>query len=337
MISPLLIFVLVISFTATIIVRRVALKRNILDVPNIRSSHTQPTPRGGGIAILIAWYIGLFWLKYFDLIELSLFFALISGFILAIVSFLDDIFSLKPWIRILFQMITVILGLYLIGGLKILYFDKTTFFIPYILNIIIIIVAIWYINLYNFLDGIDGYASIEAISIALGMYLVVGNTILLILIFSIMGFLVWNWPRAKIFMGDIGSTQLGYIFVILGIYFNNKMEFNIIGLLILASLFWFDATLTLYRRWRNSEKLSQAHKKHAYQRIVQFGFSHRKTVFISIFVNLFFIGLIILSERYKISYFITFSCCMIINFILVKMVDNRFPFATSGETEGNEN
>jgi UDP-N-acetylmuramyl pentapeptide phosphotransferase/UDP-N-acetylglucosamine-1-phosphate transferase len=330
MVTLLLIFVLIISFTATLIVRKIALRRNLLDIPNYRSSHTQPTPRGGGIAILIAWYFGLFWLQYFKLIETNLFLALISGFILALVSLMDDIFTIKPWIRILFQLLSVLSGIYFIGGMKILFLNDFKFIVPFALNLIFVIGAIWYINLYNFLDGIDGYASTEAISIAAGMYMITGNPVLLLLIFSVLGFLIWNWPRAMIFMGDIGSTQLGYIFVILGIYFNNNVELNVIGLLILTSLFWFDATLTLYRRWKNNEKLSQAHKKHAYQRIVQFGFSHQKTIIISVFVNLIFIGLLYLSENDKVSYLITLPTCLIINAIITKMINYRFPFATSG-------
>jgi UDP-N-acetylmuramyl pentapeptide phosphotransferase/UDP-N-acetylglucosamine-1-phosphate transferase len=329
MISLCLIFTLIISYTATLVVRRIALHKKLLDIPNLRSSHVQPTPRGGGIAILMAWYFGLFWLKYFKLIEPNLFFALISGFILASVSFIDDIFTLKPWIRILFQLLTVLSGLYFIGGLKILYVNDFTFIVPFFLNIIVILSSIWFINLYNFLDGIDGYASVEAILIAVGMYIITGNPILLLLIFSVLGFLVWNWPRAKIFMGDIGSTQLGYILIILGIHFNNLMEINVIGLLLLSSLFWFDATLTLFRRWKNNEKLSQAHKKHYYQRIVQYGFSHRKTVLYSIVINIFLIGLVFLSEKELTTYLIAFPVCIIVNSILAKLIDARFPFNTS--------
>ncbi|MBK9390228.1 MAG: hypothetical protein IPN68_08565 [Bacteroidetes bacterium] len=146
---------------------------------------------------------------------------------------------------------------------------------------------------------------------------------------SIIGFLLWNWPKAKIFMGDIGSTQLGYITFILGIFYNNNMDFNIFGWLILSSLFWFDATITLYRRWRNNERLSQAHKKHGYQRIVQHGYSHKKTVLISIVVNVVFIALILLSEKFKVSYIITFMTCIVINSILIRKIDSLFPFKSS--------
>jgi len=321
--------ILVISYAVTWLVRKIALHKQILDIPNDRSSHTQPTPRGGGIAIVVAWYTGIFLLYYLNFIERELFFALISGFVLALVSFLDDVINLKPWIRILIQLITVVSGLYFIEGLKIIYVGDIKIEVPYILNLLIIIGGIWFINLYNFLDGIDGYASAEAIAIASGMYLITGNPVLLVLIFSVIGFLIWNWPKAKIFMGDTGSTQLGYVFIILSIYFNNNHQFNFIGFLILASLFWFDATITLYRRWRNHEKLSVAHKKHCYQRIHQYGYSHQKTLIISIFINLFFILLIFLSERLNISYYITFIVCLIINVSVLLFVDKRFPFIRS--------
>jgi UDP-N-acetylmuramyl pentapeptide phosphotransferase/UDP-N-acetylglucosamine-1-phosphate transferase len=325
----LFVLIIAISFSATFVIRKIALQKKIMDIPNERSSHSQPTPRGGGIAIVFAWYTGIFLLYYFRLIDNELFYALISGFVLAFVSFLDDVITLKPWIRILIQLLTVVSGLYFIDGLKVLYIGDFKIPFPYALNLVIIIGAIWYINLYNFLDGIDGYASVEAVAIASGIYLITGNIVLLILIFSVLGFLIWNWPKAKIFMGDIGSTQLGYIIIILSIYFNNNLEFNFIGFLILGSLFWFDATITLYRRWRNHEKLSEAHKKHAYQRINQYGYSHQKIILISIFLNIIFIGLVFLSERLNVSYLVTITTCMFINAFIVIFVDKRFPFVKS--------
>jgi UDP-N-acetylmuramyl pentapeptide phosphotransferase/UDP-N-acetylglucosamine-1-phosphate transferase len=324
---PVLFFIiLVLSFAGTFIIIKVAVKKNILDIPNIRSSHSIPTPRGGGFAIVISWYFGLFGLKYFNLIEPGLFYALLSGFVLAIVGFLDDLFSIKPWIRILIQLLTVTVGLFFINGVRIFYLNDFVISLPIIFSILALIGAIWFINLYNFLDGIDGYASVEAILIALALFLITKNPILLVLIFAVFGFLIWNWPKAKIFMGDIGSTQLGYILVILGFYFNDNHEFSILGWLILTSLFWVDASLTLFRRWRNKEKLSQAHKKHAYQRIVQFGFSHQKTILLSILINLIFITMTFLSEKAIISYLITFPFCLLLNYILIKQIDYLSPF-----------
>ena len=159
---------------------------------------------------------------------------------------------------------------------------------------------VWFINIYNFLDGIDGYASVEAIAVAAAFYIFTGQTITFILIASVIGFLIWNWPRAKIFMGDVGSTQLGFIIVVLGIYFHNEKSLSIINWLIITTPFWFDATLTLYRRWRNKEKLIQAHRKHIYQRLVQSGFSHLKVDLLLCLLNIVLILFVFISIKYQI-------------------------------------
>ncbi|MBK9390229.1 MAG: hypothetical protein IPN68_08570 [Bacteroidetes bacterium] len=172
------ILVLFVSALGTYFIRKIALYNRILDIPNMRSSHTEPTPRGGGLAIVISWFLGISFLHLFELIESELFFALISGAFLAIISFLDDLYTIKPWIRILFQLVTVFAGLYFLGGFKLLYFDNLKIEIPLYVNILIIIGGIWFINLYNFLDGIDGYASVEAISIAIGCYIITQDRIL---------------------------------------------------------------------------------------------------------------------------------------------------------------
>lgn len=328
MLTWFIILVLLISFAGTFIILKVAHRKKILDIPNHRSSHSIPTPRGGGLAIVLSWYLGLLGLRCSGLIEADLFFALLSGSILAVIGLLDDLFSIKPWIRLLFQVCTVIFGLYFLGGFNFLYLDGTGIHYPSLFYPLALIGAVWFINLYNFLDGIDGYASVEAITVVTGMYLISQNPVFLILIFSVMGFLIWNWPKAKIFMGDIGSTQLGYILVVFGIHFNNTHQVNIFGFLILTSLFWIDASLTLFRRWRNCEELSLAHKKHAYQRIVQFGFSHKKTLLISIVINIGFTGFVLLSERNIIPYYVTFPLCFTINYLLVRLIDQKLPFKT---------
>lgn len=297
-----------------------------MDIPNIRSSHTKPTPRGGGLAIVFSWYIGLAALRYMGLIESDLFFALLSGIVLAVIGLLDDLYDIKPRIKFLFQFITIVSGLFFIGGFKVIYLSDIILNYPVLLTLIAVFGGIWFINLFNFLDGIDAYASSETILVAFGMLLVVHNPSLLILIFAVTGFLIWNWPKAKIFMGDIGSTQLGYILLILAIYFNNHLSFNFLGWLMLTSLFWVDATFTLLKRWRNNEKLSQAHRKHYYQRIVQYGFSHRKTVLFSILINISFVVLVLLSEKGVLSYFISIPVCLLINIIIVKAIDRRNPF-----------
>jgi Fuc2NAc and GlcNAc transferase len=324
--SLLCIILLLISFSGTFIIIKVAVRKNILDIPNERSSHTQPTPRGGGLAIVVSWYIGLFVMKLSGNLDNSLFFALLSGLALAIISFLDDIYNIKPAVRLLVQVGTSVAGLFFLGGLKVVYADGLSINSNIILTLVATFGIIWFINLFNFLDGIDGYASIQAIVTALGIFVVTGSPLTLILVFSVLGFLTWNWPKALVFMGDIGSTQLGYVLIILGLYYGNNHEISIAGWLILTSLFWVDATVTLYRRWRNSEKLSVAHKKHFYQRLVRSGYSHKQVVLWQIFISVFFIGLVWLSENNFVPYLLSFPLCLAVNFLLARFIDTRFNF-----------
>jgi len=315
----------ILSFGGTYIVRCFTLKHKIIDVPNERSSHDLPTPRGGGIAIVITWFLLISFLFLRELIPSNLFFALLSGLILAVVSFIDDLVNLKPWIRLFFQLLTVIIALFFLNGLQ----NIEIFGIninALILYPLCIIGMVWFINLYNFLDGIDGYASIEAIVVALIMFFFTSNLLLLIISSATLGFLVWNWPRAKIFMGDVGSTQLGFILVILGIYFQNNDLFSIWYWLMITAVFWFDATLTLYRRWRNKEKLSQAHRKHIYQRIVQSGFSHLKTDIYLIIINIIIFSFVYISFINEYMLLPMFAITIIFLYSISRIVDSRLPF-----------
>jgi UDP-N-acetylmuramyl pentapeptide phosphotransferase/UDP-N-acetylglucosamine-1-phosphate transferase len=316
--------IIILSFFLTYLIRIIALKKNVIDIPNERSSHTSPTPRGGGLAIVICWFLGLTILFFLDQIEDKLYYALISGVLLAAVSLLDDILSLTPVVRLLVQAITAFAALFFLEGFNLL--DTNNILLTIFLWIVSFAGIIWFINLYNFLDGIDSYASLEAIFITFSLYLFIGNPILLVLIVSILGFLYWNLPKAKIFLGDVGSTQLGFILVVLSIYFHNKAEFNFIYWLMLSSLFWFDATLTLLRRWKNEESLSLPHRKHGYQRIVQAGFSHLKTNIWAISLNLIILFFIWISKYYQISPVYPFICNIALLFIINWRIDKKFPF-----------
>ncbi|MBK7627784.1 MAG: glycosyltransferase family 4 protein [Bacteroidales bacterium] len=310
----------------TYLIRLYALRYKILDIPNDRSSHTAPTPRGGGLAIVITWYTGLSVLYFTGHLYERFYLAFMPGLLLAGISLIDDLINIKPIYRLVIQVVTASISLVMLKGLGIV--DLTLFKIApsFLIDIIVVIGIVWFINLFNFLDGIDGYASIEAILISLVMYIFTGNIVNFILIFSVLGFLIWNWPKAKIFMGDIGSTQLGFILIVLGIYFHNETQLSIIHWIMLTSLFWFDATLTLYRRWRNNEKLTTAHKKHAYQRITQSGFSHRITLLFSILVNLIIIGLVFLSRIYDFLLIPLFILNILVLYAITKLIDRRMPF-----------
>jgi len=320
------IIIIISSFIITGIYRKIAIKKSILDIPNIRSSHSVPTPIGGGVAIVITWYASLTYLFLIHKVPIHLFYALLFGFPLVIVSMIDDIKKVSPKIRLIIQFFSAMGGLFFIGGFKSLDLGFIQWHQSVLFSVLAVFGIMWFINLYNFLDGIDTYASAEAVFILLALFYFTHDPVLLVMVCAVLGFLYWNWPKAKIFMGDVGSTLLGYTLVILGIYYNNTGAFNFINWMILSSLFWFDATLTLYRRWRNREKLSVAHKKHAYQRIVQAGFSHRKTVLYATGINLFFFLLIILFQQLNIPGFVLFIIVLVIDYGIIKIVDKKKSF-----------
>ncbi len=317
--------VLILSFIITFFYRKIAIKKSILDIPNDRSSHSIPTPRGGGLAIVIAFYVGLAWLFFNNEIEKKLFYALLVGLILVIVGLLDDVISLSPVLRFAIQTLTVIIAIYILGGLN--KFDLGFFMIEakIILSILAVIGIIWFINLYNFIDGIDGYASMQAIFVAGALFFLTKSMTALLLTFATLGFLPWNWQRAKIFMGDVGSTLLGFVLAIFAIYYQNTSEISIVHWLILTSLFWFDATITLFRRWKNKEKLSQAHRKHSYQRLVQSGFSHQKVTLIGLAINII-LFLIVFAFQTGFNIMLGFGLCLIIQFGYSLFVEKKKSF-----------
>jgi len=295
-------------------------------VPNERSLHENPTPKGGGIAIVLTWYIGILVLFFSGIIERSLFFALLSGIILAIVSLIDDIRGLKPFIRLIVQFITAIIAFNFLHGLRPLVMPEINFNYNLVVYPIAIIGMVWFINLFNFMDGVDGFASLEALIICALFFVFTWSLATILLIACITGFLYWNWPKASIFMGDVGSTQLGFILVVFGIYYHNTFDFSILNWIMLTSPFWFDATLTLLRRWRNGENLSEAHRKHVYQRMVQAGSSHEQVNVYLLMINVFIIFLIILYREFKILQIPLFAVSLIFFYLIARQVDKRVPF-----------
>jgi UDP-N-acetylmuramyl pentapeptide phosphotransferase/UDP-N-acetylglucosamine-1-phosphate transferase len=328
---PLLLFLIfllgVLSFILTYIIIRYSTQKKILVVPNDRSLHDKPTPSSGGIAIIVSWYIGITLLFLTDVIEGNLYFALLCGILLAIISLIDDIIGLKPIIRLIIHFITAIAAFCLLGGLRPVIIPEIEMNYTYIIYPLAIIGIVWFINLFNFMDGVDGFASVQAIIICAVLFVFTWSLSAMLIIACITGFLYWNWPKARIFMGDIGSTQLGFILVILGIYYHNILEFSILNWIMLASPFWFDATLTLFRRWRIGEKLSQAHCKHAYQRIVQAGYSHEKVNLCLIIINLVNILMISLYREIKILQVPLFLLTLLFYYLITRFIDRKVPFA----------
>lgn len=313
------------SSLLTLFLIKMAIKKNIYDIPNNRSLHKIPTPRGGGLAVAITWYLGVIYLFIISSIDECLFYALLCGLPLSIIGFSDDILNLRPLIRFIAQIICSGLALYFLGGLK-SFSIFTTDLELYVFNILVFFAILWSINLFNFLDGIDGYIGSEIVFIGVASFALSGDQLGLLLSASTLGFLIWNWPKAKIFMGDVGSTFLGFTVAILAIYHQNNHIISIWVWLILTSVFWFDATVTLFRRIINKEKLSEAHRKHVYQRAVQSGFSHKQTTVGAMFCNLIGFGLAWTAHQYSEYSIIILSFDLVLLFCVMKYIDKKMPF-----------
>jgi UDP-N-acetylmuramyl pentapeptide phosphotransferase/UDP-N-acetylglucosamine-1-phosphate transferase len=310
------------SFFLTYFIKNYAIKKSLVAEVNERSSHTVPTPHGGGIAIAITWCIGLVYLYFSSQIDPTLFWALMVGLIISIVSFFDDLYELSPKVRLLIQSIVALVGLYTLGGLNSITFGIFEITNILITNIFAFFLIVWFINLTNFIDGINGYVGSEFIFLSIAGLVLFGDLHFGVLVVSVLGFLYWNWNKAKIFMGDVGSTLLGYNIAIFTIYYSNLESNNLWILITLFALFWFDATITLIRRKFNGESLSKAHKKHAYQRLTQAGWSHYKVTNYSILVNIVLFYLV-----YFISnIFFAFVISIMILYALIKFVDSKKAF-----------
>jgi len=262
-------------------VRRWALRRSLVDIPNERSSHAVPTPRGGGLAVDAAVLLMLALLEALDRpLAPRAFAAFVAGaLIIAAVSFVDDLGHLPARVRFSFQLAAAALAIYAFGPF--------TRFGPVQLPLALglAVTAFWIAgvtNAYNFMDGIDGIAASQAIAAGIGWAAVgwlrgdaVALTIAPLLAASSAGFLLHNWPPARIFMGDVCSAFLGYSFAILPLLVRHEPgRFDPTAVLLLWP-FLFDTTLTLLRRLRKRENVFQAHRSHLYQRLVIAGYSHR--------------------------------------------------------------
>lgn len=317
-----LIIVFLVSFFVTYIYKNWAIKRSILDTPNKRTSHKKAVPRGGGIAIVIVFYAGLLFLFYKGEVENKLFLALLPGILLAIIGFIDDFKTLSPAIRFALQFVCAGISLYMLGGFQLGSHES----LYWVWSLLAFFGLVWFINLFNFLDGSDGYASMEAITMSLAMFYFTQSKLLLLLSFTVCGFLCWNWPKAKLFMGDAGSTVLGFILAVLGIYFNNNNTMDIGIWILLAMLFWFDASVTLVRRILNREKLSQGHNKHMVHRFILSGYSHLLTLLAGIVINIVLMAISFMIWKTYIPFLTGFTIALVILTFVMLYVDYIFAF-----------
>lgn len=293
----LLLFSFFLSVLLTGFIRRYALAQNVMDVPNHRSAHAVPTPRGGGVGFVMTLLITIPCMHAYGFLTPEGSLALISaGVFVATLGFLDDHGYLNIGLRLLGHAVAAILALYWMKGFPSLVVFGVVLPTGWLMNILGFLYFIWMINLYNFMDGIDGLAASEAICVCLSaalIYWLCGDTGLiilpLVLVASVLGFLVWNWPPARIFMGDAGSGFLGFIMAVLSLQATHMYPNLFWSWLILLGVFIVDATYTLLRRAYQKEKVYEAHSRHAYQLAGRLLKSHLRVTLVVIAVNIFWL------------------------------------------------
>lgn len=265
--------VLVLSFLMTVALRRYAISQSLMDIPNARSSHSIPTPRGGGVAIVVAFLCSLPVAYSLDLVSLELLVgSLGAGGLVAVIGFLDDHGHIAARWRLLGHFTAAAWGLYWLQSGPQLALFGTTYDLGVVGYGLAALYLVWMLNLYNFMDGIDGLASLEAISACAGMCLIytfMGKSDLIwgpaLLALAVAGFLFWNFPPARIFMGDAGSGFLGIQLALLSLHAMTFEPVLLWAWIIMLGSFIVDATFTLIRRLMRGDKVYEAHRSHAYQ------------------------------------------------------------------------
>jgi Fuc2NAc and GlcNAc transferase len=267
--------------------RRVSMKKSILlDVPNQRSSHQKPMPRGGGAPMAVASIIAIAFIGLVrgHLVPQNWVLAICGGgSAIALVGWLDDRSGLSAAKRFFVHVIAAA------WAVNWLVPEETALIYKFLAGFWVA----WSINFYNFMDGVDGLAGAEAIFIGLGAGYLAGRVgtqptlaINWILASAALGFLFWNWPPARIFMGDAGSGFLGYAFGCLAIGSGPGWNAGFMTYFLLLALFWGDASITLLKRIFRGEKFWEAHNQHFYQQAIKKGYSHHEVTLFFVTANM---------------------------------------------------
>ena len=276
--------------------RRYALACQLLDSPNERSSHSVATPRGGGVAIVIAFMGGLIvwggWGSGATIIAL-----LVGGIGVAVVGFVDDHGHIAARWRLLAHFSCAAWILYWIGTPRLEWFGNSID-LGTLGTVLATLYLVWMLNLYNFMDGIDGIAGVEALIVGIGgtaVYWVAGLPLgsgvgfPALLAAATLGFLVWNFPPAKIFMGDAGSGFLGLMLGTFSLLAGAGRPVLLWCWLVLLGVFIVDSTVTLIRRLLRGERAYEAHRSHAYQHASREFGAHRPVTLAVVVINVFWL------------------------------------------------
>ena len=286
---------LVASAFLTAIVRRLALARGVLDHPNVRSSHAMATPRGGGLSIVVTVSVALTVLTLAGTMAPELLWALLGGGgAVASVGLADDHRPVPAWIRLIVHVGAAVWAAAWLGGPTTLVLNHHVVHLGLIGLVLAVAGVTWVLNLFNFMDGIDGIAASEAVFVsgaALPLMALCGvsgevSAACLMIAAASLGFLLWNWPPASIFMGDVGSGYVGFVIGVLALAAARQSPAAVWVWLILGGVFFVDATVTLVRRAARGERIYDAHRSHGYQWLARRWGSHRRVTVAVMMLNL---------------------------------------------------
>lgn len=273
---------------------RMAPVLGLVDEWNHRSSHTKPTPRGGGCVFAVLWIVVVLVQWHMNLLSNAEVTALIPGALAcAAAGFGDDLFHLSARIRLAMHVVAAVIVVGSLGAKPFEVLANTGHWLVWVGFVLEVATIVWSINLFNFMDGLDGLAGSEAmIGLGVGGLLLWNHSATGLAVSAWMlcaalgGFLVWNGPRAKVFMGDVGSGFLGFVLIVYAILGQLLYGVPAVLWLMLCGIFWFDATVTLLRRLLRGEKLYEAHRLHAYQRLHHVAkWTHGKVLLHSMVLN----------------------------------------------------
>jgi glycosyltransferase WbpL len=269
------------SFTLCGMIRRHLLARSLLDRPNARSLHTVPTPRGGGLGIVLVVLGGISVMVYAGRLDPMAAVALAGGgALVAWIGWLDDRRDLPVALRLGVHTVASVWLVCWLGGMPLLTVGAHRLSLGLAGGVLAVLATVWAINLYNFMDGIDGLAAGEAGWVGLVAALLLARSspglagVSVLVSAAAAGFLPWNWALARTFMGDVGSGFLGFIFAGLAVASENAQALPALVWLLLLSVFFADSTITLVRRMVRGDRWYAPHTTHAYQRLVQAGWPH---------------------------------------------------------------
>ena len=268
--------VVFVGFVLTLLIQKSALKTNRLDIPNERSSHTSPTPRGAGLAVVVAFLLGLVALLVDKSISDDVFLAIaLPGLIVAIIGLLDDRGHLTSakW-RLVGHFACALLAVWLVGGLPELPLANETIDFGLAGDITAVVYLVWMLNLFNFMDGIDLITGVQTVTTSAGVAMLLLTStesnlwkVFVVITASILGFLFFNLPPAKIFLGDVGSGFIGFTTAVVSLVVAKDEPLVAWAMIVLLGVFVTDATVTLFRRLLLREHVYVAHRTHAYQHL----------------------------------------------------------------------